>query len=51
VRTQPQKLLLKWFVEVGFKWLWKRGKMEDGVRKMNVVAGYGGMGPMDDDWG
>jgi hypothetical protein len=26
--------------------LWKSGKMEDGARKMNVVAGYGGMGPM-----
>jgi hypothetical protein len=31
--------------------LWKRGKMEDGARMMNVVAGYGGMGPMGDDWG
>jgi hypothetical protein len=25
--------------------------MEDGARMMNVVAGYGGMGPMGDDWG
>jgi hypothetical protein len=35
---------------VGFEgWvqnLWKRGKMEDGVRIMNVVARYGGMGPV-----
>jgi hypothetical protein len=33
--------------------LWKRGKMEDGARTMNVVAGDGGMGPVDavgDDW-
>jgi hypothetical protein len=29
----------------------EEGKMEDGGRMMNVVAGYGGMGPMDDDWG
>jgi hypothetical protein len=36
------------------QWLWKNGKMEDGVRRMNVVAGDGGMGPVDavgDDWG
>jgi hypothetical protein len=43
---------------VGFEgWvqnLWKKGKMEDGARTMNVVAGYGGMGPVGavgDDWG
>jgi hypothetical protein len=28
------------------QYLWKRGKMENGARMMNVVAGYGGMGPV-----
>jgi hypothetical protein len=41
-----KKLLFEVSCEGWVQWLWKRGKMEDGARKMNVVAGYGGMGPM-----
>jgi hypothetical protein len=41
-----KKLLFEVSCEGWVQWLWKRGKMEDGVRIMNVVAGYGGMGPM-----
>jgi hypothetical protein len=49
VRIQPQnkkKWLFKVSCEGWVQWLWKNGKMEDGVRRMNVVAGYGGMGPV-----
>jgi hypothetical protein len=56
VRIQPQTTEKSCY-DVGCEgWvqdLWKSGKMEDGVRIMNVVAGYGGMGPMGavgDDW-